>query len=292
VTLNSYAKLNLYLAVLNRRKDGYHNIKTIFERITLADTITLKPRRDKKLRIISASPDIPKNIKNTALRSAKLLQDSFNIRQGLDIKIVKRIPVGSGLGGGSSNAASVLIGLNQLWKLRLSQDELIGYAGKIGADVPFFIYNTAFAQGDEKGDKITPLKHLQRVRLWHILIVPKIKVSTPVIYKEWDKKFPKVTLTKAESDAKILNSALEKSDISLLAKVLYNSLNKVTVKLYPQAEMPLEKLSSLGVRAALMSGSGPAVFGVVSSRKDAVTLYHKLKKANRLWRVFVTTTRR
>lgn len=292
MVLKSYAKINLYLAVLNRRKDGYHNINTIFERIDLFDTITLKPRPDKLIRIISSSPDIPKDSRNIAYRSAKLLQDDFNPAYGADIKIVKRIPVGAGLGGGSSNAAAVLAGLNKLWGLGLSQKQLLGYAKKLGADVPFFLYDTAFARGEKSGDKITPLRQLEGVKLWHILIVPELMVSTPLIYKKWDLQPQKVRLTKARSDVRILISALGKRDISLLAKVLYNSLNRVTVKLYPQTLRPLKRLSFLGVKASLMSGSGPAAFGIVASRNEALNLHRELRKKNRLWRIFVAATRR
>lgn len=290
LTLKSYAKINLYLAVLNRRKDGCHNINTIFERIDLFDTIALKLRKDKAIRIISRSADIPKDSRNIAWRSAKLLQDDFNPPCGADIKIVKRIPVGAGLGGGSSNAAAVLAGLNKLWALNLSRKQLLGYAKKLGADVPFFLYDTAFAQGEKLGNKITPLRQLEGVRLWHILIVPKLMVSTPLIYEKWDLEPQKVRLTKARSDVRILISALEKRDISLLAKVLYNSLNRVTVKLYPQTLRPLKRLSFLGVKARLMSGSGPAVFGVTSSRSEALNLHRELRSKNRLWRIFITAT--
>lgn len=145
--VKSYAKLNLYLEVLKLRKDNYHSIKTIFERIDLCDKIILKTRRDKKIRVICASKDVPRNRTNLAYRSAKLLQDKFKLDRGVDIKIIKRIPVGAGLGGGSSNAAFTLLGLNRLWKLRLGQKELARYARKIGSDVAFFIYDYHYALG-------------------------------------------------------------------------------------------------------------------------------------------------
>jgi 4-diphosphocytidyl-2-C-methyl-D-erythritol kinase len=312
LTLNSYAKLNLYLVVLNKRRDNYHNIQTIFERIDLSDKITLRPRRDKKINIICKSRDLPKdNSQNLAYLSAKLLQDSFNIDRGVDIGIIKRIPVGSGLGGGSSNAAGVLMGLNKLWKLNLKTSKLVSMARDIGSDVPFFIYNTPFAQGKARGDKIKPLALLKKVKLWHILVVPRTKVLTPIIYKEWDKRVSsgeragltppflqikkssgeRAGLTRPKYDAKILFLALRKNDLSLLAEALFNSLEQLTAKLYPEVRRIKETLLALGLKSILMSGSGPAIFSIVSSRKEAVSLGRQLEKKDRSWQVFVNRTR-
>jgi len=290
--LNSYAKLNLYLEVLNIGKDNYHNIKTVFERIGLSDKIILKSRPDKLIKIICKNPSVPGDNSNLCYRSAKLLQEEFNIESGLDIEIIKHIPVASGLAGGSSNAASVLLGLNKVWKLNLSQRKLLRFAKKIGADVAFFLYNSSFAIGEGRGDKIKVLK-LQRIRrFWHILIVPKIKVSTASVYKKWDDLDKKMMwgLTKPRYDVKILISALRKNDFPLLGKLLFNSLESSTIKLYPEVARIKESLSKLSLQSILMSGSGPAVFGIVSSRKEAVSLSKKIKKQNKTWQVFVTST--
>lgn len=289
--LRSFAKLNLYLEVLNKRNDTYHNIKTIFERISLSDKIILKSRPDKKIKIICNSTDFPpNNSENLCLRSVRLLRDNLNIDRGVDIRIIKRIPVSSGLGGGSSNAASVLMGLNKLWGLNLTQNKLVNFAKRIGCDVPFFIYNCPFAQGEERGDKIKPLKSLNRVRLWHILVVPRIKVSTPLIYKKWDLVRKKVKLTSAKSNVKILLLALQKFDLGLIREALFNSLERITAKLYPEVRRIKEKLKSLNLQSILMSGSGPAIFGIVSSKKEAQSLCRQLKRECQSWQVFVTRT--
>lgn len=294
LTLNSYAKLNLYLAVLNKRKDNYHNINTIFERIDLCDKIILAPRQDKKINIICTHPHIPKdNLRNLAFRSAKLLQESFKIDRGVDIKIIKRIPLASGLGGGSSNAAAVLVGLNKFWKLNIAQNKLITLAKKIGSDVPFFIYNSPFAEGKGRGDMIKPLKPLNSIKFWHILIVSrKKKVSTMQIYKKWDRLRAK--LTSPRYDVKILYLALRKRDFSLMGKAMFNSLEQVTTQLFPEIRHIKARLMSLGIKSILMSGSGPAVFGIVSSRKEATSLCMRLKKRlvkeGRSWQVFITQT--
>ena len=291
LTLNSYAKLNLYLEVLETRKDNYHNIKTIFERIGLADKIILKSRRDKKINITCNVAAVPQDHSNLAWRSAKLLQDSFNIGKGVDIKIIKRIPVGSGLGGGSSNAAAVLAGLNKLWKLNVTKHKLAGLAGKLGCDVPFFIYNSPFAQGEARGDKIKPLKTLTNVRLWHILVVPKIGVSTASIYKRWDNESKTFKLTMPKYDVNILILALRKNNLFLIGDALFNSLEQVTARLYPQINAIKERLMQLGMKAILMSGSGPAVFGIVASRKEALFLYRQLKRSSPFGKVFISRTR-
>ena len=294
MVLNSYAKLNLYLEVLSLRKDNYHNIKTLFERICLCDKIILKPRRDKSIKVSCNNPDVPCDNTNLCYCSAKLLQGKFNVECGADIRIIKRIPVGAGLGGGSSNAACVLLGLNKLWKLGLSRKKLIQLGKQIGADVPFFIYNIPFALGEDRGDKIRPLKGLFGVRLWHILVVPKIKVSTPLIYRKWDeflaKKSTVSELTMPRYDVKILLSGLRKNELAERGELIFNSLQSVTAKLYPEVRRVKDKLASLGANSILMSGSGPAVFGVFSSRKEAVNLGRKLQKENNSWRIFITRT--
>jgi len=289
LSLNSYAKLNLYLEVINKRKDNYHNISTVFERISLCDKITLSLRRDKQIKIISRSRDIPKDKTNLAFESAKLLLDSLGIKRGVTIKIEKNIPVGSGMGGGSSNAASVLLGLNRLLHLRLSQNQLVCLAKKVGSDVPFFIYETPFARGEAKGDCIEPLKSLSRLKLWHVLVVPKIKVSTPLIYKNWDKFSKNLGLTSPGHDVKMLTSALRKKHLGMIGVSLFNNLEPITARIYPEVAVIKSKFSLLGLEFNLMSGSGPTIMALASSRKQAFSIYRQLVK-NKQWRVFRVKT--
>jgi 4-diphosphocytidyl-2-C-methyl-D-erythritol kinase len=284
--LNSCAKLNLYLAVLNKRKDKYHNLSTLFERIDLSDTIILKSRRDSAIKIICADTQVPKDSSNLCYRSAQLLQQKYKCLKGIEIKILKRIPVGAGLGGGSSNAASTLVGLNKLWGLRLSRAELSRVAKKIGCDVPFFIADSSFAIGSERGDKIRPLPALKKVNLWHVLVVPRVHVSTPLIYGKWDEYSG---LTRKSRNVKMNNLAFLKKGLFKVERLLYNSLEEVTTKIYPEVSRVKRELANLGLKAILMSGSGPAVFGIASSRKEAVTVGRQLKK-HVSWRVFVART--
>lgn len=286
LTINSYAKLNLYLQVLGKRKDNYHDIETLFERIDLFDKIQLVARRDNKIKIFCNHPLVPKNKNNLGFKAAKLLQEEFKLNCGVDIRITKRIPVGSGMGGGSSNAAAVLSGLNRLWALKLERSELVVYAKKIGADVPFFISDTSFALGRERGDKIEPAGSLKNLKFWHILVVPRIKVSTPLVYKKWDE----FQLTIPKRNVKILSSALRKNDFSLISRSLFNGLEEVTTSLYPEISEIKGKLVQGGVKAILMSGSGPTVFGFVPAKKKALALA-ELLKMKRFWQVFIARTR-
>ncbi|MFH0738376.1 MAG: 4-(cytidine 5'-diphospho)-2-C-methyl-D-erythritol kinase [Candidatus Omnitrophota bacterium] len=295
--LNSYAKLNLYLLVLNKRPDKHHNINTLFEKISLCDKITLQNRSDAKIRIISSSPCLPKDYtQNLAYLAAQLLQNTYALSRGVDISIIKNIPVGAGLGGGSSNAATVLLGLNKLWGLRLSRVKLIRLAKELGSDVAFFLYDTPFALGENKGDKIRELKALKNTRLWHILIVPKIRVSTPSIYKGWDRLLAsgetskRVGLTRARYDVKMLILAIKKKDLSLISPKMFNGLQQVTTKVYPAVGRIIKALRSLGLGAILMSGSGPAVFAIIPSRKEAANLSRRLKAEDKQRRVFFVRT--
>jgi 4-diphosphocytidyl-2-C-methyl-D-erythritol kinase len=276
--IKSYAKINLYLEVLKKRKDHYHQILTLFERINLSDQISIRPRADKAIRVISTHPDIPKGKTNLAYRAADFLKRDFAIEHGVDIKIDKRIPVAAGLGGGSSNAAGVLLLLNRLWKLRLKRKELIAYAKKLGADVPFFLTDTAFALGLGRGDDIQPLGAIRK-KFWHVLVVPKFKVSTQKVYLRLDKILGKnkvVRLTNANNNVRILIQRLKQGKIPLLRNSLFNRLQMSTLNLYPRLNQLKNLILDSGLPAIQMSSSGPAMYGIFSSRKEASARCSKL----------------
>lgn len=283
----SYAKVNLFLRVINKRKDGFHRIETLFERIDLADKITIRMRKDGSVRIISNHPHVPKDASNLCYRSAQLLKKEFSLKYGADIIIRKNIPVGAGLGGGSSNAAATLLGLNKMWKLGLSRDRLAELGARIGSDVPFFIYGPSFALGSGRGEKIKPLPKLNKVRLWHLLAVPKIRVSTPLIYERWDSFSG---LTQPKTNVKLLIQALGVKS-PYLGRFIFNSLEPVTAEAYPAVRETRKRLAKIGLTAILMSGSGPAVFGLASSQKEAEKLGRKLSRSCRNCRVFAVGTR-
>jgi 4-diphosphocytidyl-2-C-methyl-D-erythritol kinase len=289
VKLDSFAKINLYLSVRPRRRDNYHGITTVFQRISLKDTITLQSRKDSLIKISTNNKKLACDKSNFAWQAVELLRKKSKITRGINIKITKRVPLGSGMGGGSSNAASVLLGLNQLWKLRLSAQKLAKLGAKIGSDVPFFVYDCSFALGTGRGEKITPWKNLENVEFWHIIVVPRINVSTALIYKKWD-QLKSLRLTRSESSVKLISLALRKFDRFLLTRAISNSLEPVTESLFPEVRKIKKKLLAEGLQSIFMSGSGPAVFGMVSSKKEAVALRKSIKKRNPSWNVFLAKT--
>jgi len=306
LTIRSFSKVNLYLEVVNQRKDNYHNLRTLFARISLTDSISLKTRlKDSLIKIKCDNALVPLDERNVCARSAKLLQQRFNLKRGVDITIKKRVPVAAGLGGGSANAAAVLLGLNRLWGLRLSRNELVKLAGKVGSDVPFFIYEEKFGQGSLRGDKITPLKALSGLKLWFVLIFPGIHVSTPLIFKHWDVASAKrqrsktgfqcknshlTGLTIPRHNVNILTSELKDKGSNLAPEFLFNGLEPVTIKLYPEVKLAKNALFKEGLKRVLMSGSGPAVFAICSGRSQAKLLSKKIQDQNKTWAVFSVST--
>lgn len=288
LTIPSFAKVNLFLAVRSRRADGFHAIRSLFERISLCDTITLTLRTDRKITVASDLPGLARDRRNLAMRAALLLQETYCVNKGVDIRIQKKIPVGSGMGGGSSNAAFTLLGLNRLWKLKIPLVKLNKLAARIGSDVPFFVSQSPFAWGAGRGERIKPLPELARVRLWHVIVVPRVKVSTPQIYAAWDRK-RSLRLTRPGSGAKLTYLALKKNHPDVLSGVISNSLEPVTESLYPQVRRAKALLSAHGVKTIMMSGSGPAVFGIVNSRKEADQVRAHLGKSS-LYEVFLATS--
>ena len=282
INLKSPAKVNLFLKVINKRPDGYHNIETVFERISLFDEIQLRKRKDGKIKVFCSHPDVPCGSSNLTFKAAEILKNDFPNTSGIDIRINKRIPVAAGLGGGSSNAATVLLGLNRLWQLRLGQKRLLQYAGKIGSDVPFFIKEKSFALAGGRGDKLRILSNIRP--FWHILVVPKLKIYSKDIYQGLN-----LRLTKCKDNANMLTYALRNFDFDLLQKHIFNALEYRILKSHPSISKIRKRLEDLGVQIHLISGSGPAIFGVVSSRKEAEEIRSKLKKY-KSWRVFAVRT--
>ena len=293
LAIKSFAKLNLYLQVLNKRKDNFHNLKTLFCRIDLADTLIFRARKDRLIKIKCIRQNIPKNKTNLCWRAAKLLQQEFGLNLGVEIEIKKHIPVGAGLGGGSSNAAGTLLGLNKYWKLNLSQNKLAELGAKLGSDVPFFIYNTKFALGSGRGDKIRPLVSLKKLKLWFILVYPNLAVSTPLIYRKFDdcllagSHFSQ--LTRPKYNVKILTSELLKKGNAIDTAYLFNSLEVVTASIYPVVNQVKKALYGKGLEKIIMSGSGPTVFAVCKSRIQAQNLSKKLRKSHKSWQIFTNS---
>lgn len=281
LTLKSPAKLNLFLKVLNKRPDGYHNLETIFERIDLCDVVGFRSNRSGRIRIACAHPEVPLGPKNLVYKAAQLLQKEFGIREGVDIKIAKRIPVAAGLAGGSSNAATTLLGLNQVWGLGLSRQKLVELGARLGSDVPFFLYDASWALGTGRGDQIKPLDI--RAKLWHIIVVPRRKMYSREVFTALN-----LELTKNNHDVNILLRSLRKGSLEKAARLLFNDLETSILSICPKLLTVKKRLQACDVPGVAFSGSGPAVYGLVASQEKA---RHLQKKLNRFYKqVFAAAT--
>jgi 4-diphosphocytidyl-2-C-methyl-D-erythritol kinase len=280
--LPSPAKINLYLDVLDKRDDGYHNILSVMHKIGLCDQIFLY-NTGGGIEVTCDDPDVPKGRENLAYRAAELLIGKLRISYGIGIKIVKKVPVGGGLGGGSSNAATVMLGLNEMWKLGLNRRELAGLGAEVGSDVPFFILggNSAVVKG--KGDQIIPVSCAKS--LWFLLLNPRVKVSTKYAYDLLDATG---RLTKPAGSAKLLVSALECADCPGIERNMYNIFEEVVLRRHPVVTEVKSLVRSAGIRTVLMSGTGSTVFGMVQHREEAVLAKAKIKEA--ACNVFVART--
>ncbi len=270
IALKSPAKINLFLRVINKRKDGFHNIETVFERINLFDTIKLKENTKNRIRIFCNHTDVPRGSANICFKAAQLLKDEFSLREGVDIILSKRIPVAAGLGGGSSNAAYVLLGLNKLWRLGLTKKELFKFAGRLGSDVAFFVSGERFALGKARGEKISGLKGIKP--LWHVLAVPAIKLKTFQVYQRLNLK-----LTNKKVNVNIFIHALRKKSAVPLGGLLMNDLEKAACSIRPGLLKIKDKLIKLGMENPALSGSGSAMFALVASQRKAQLLKSLLK---------------
>ncbi len=281
--LLSPAKVNLCLRVSGKRKDGYHEIQTIFERISLCDRIQLRAAPS-GIQLESDSKEIPLGPENLAYKAARLLKERFKVSRGVVIRLQKNIPVSAGLGGGSSNAAAVLWGLNRLWRLGLSQKKLLKLGAELGSDVPFFVLDTSFALGLGRGEILRKIP-APGVRLWHCVVKPPFGISTKEAYND----LRPLGLTPKKTDVKILLQSIQKGSSRGIGKLLINSLEVSVNKRVKVIHRIKKSLLGHGALGALMSGSGSAVFGLFDSKKAAGHAARALKK-NKRWRVFVVST--
>lgn len=272
IAVNSPAKVNLYLRVIRKRPDGYHDIATLMQKISLEDTMEFSRREEG---IVIKCPGFPQleNENNIVYRAVKALFAATGCRAGVEIVLQKAIPMGAGLGGGSSNAATTLVTLNDMLGLNLSREQLMKIGARLGADVPFFIYgDRAWAFGI--GDRLEPVENLPP--LWFVLVNPRFELSTARVYQGLN-----LTLTNP-----IINYSIPRfSTITEVVEGLHNDLEKVSLALYPALQELKDNLMGVGARGALMSGSGPTVYGVFDREREALQAADILKK-NENW--FVT----
>lgn len=282
--INAYAKINLGLRVVDKRSDGFHNIETVFHRIHLFDEITLQ--HYDSISVTCTNPQIPNNNDNLCWKAVELLQREAGVTSGAKIHIVKNIPVGAGLGGGSSNAATVLKHLPALWNIRIDNSVLEKAALQLGSDVPFFLKDsTAYAQG--RGEKLSYFQ--LRLPYWIVVVYPNIHVSTPWAYTALSERRGGITPNRQRmindfSLARLPRWILFNSIFLVrsyliqrgLPLILENDFEEVVFEQYPHIKEIKIRLVKLGAAYALMSGSGSSVFGLFDdeqSARDAATMF-------------------
>ncbi len=263
VKLQAPAKVNYRLDVLRKRSDGYHDLRMIMQRIDLCDEIAITLHDQPGIQVTCGRDGVPDGPGNIAWRAADAMLKISGKEAGVSIAITKRIPVAAGLGGGSSDAATVLMGVNDLLQLGLSEERLMEIGVKLGADVPFFVFKkTALAEGI--GEKLSPLEGLPVA--WLVLVNPNVPVSTAWVYQN-------LQLTTRHNEYNIPRFC---GSIAEICAMLSNDLEAVTIRRFPVIQEIKERLLSVGASGALMSGSGPTVFGVfadeLAARKAAAGL--------------------
>jgi 4-diphosphocytidyl-2-C-methyl-D-erythritol kinase len=260
--IKAYAKINLFLEITGKRKDGYHNIETVMQEIDLYDELEIKKIKEKEI-IVKVLGGSPQGKDNLIYKAAKLMQDTYKINCGAYIKLKKNIPMGAGLGGGSSDAACVMKSLNKIWNINVSKTELAKLGKKIGADVPFFFYGGAcLAKGI--GEKLQILKGNKGLIL--VLVYPKVNISTKQVYSSFK-------LTKHIKKCRIL-SLYEEINAKKWREFLFNRLEIPAFDISQKIKNIKDTLLSYPVLGALMSGSGSSVYAIVPK----INLAYKIKK--------------
>jgi len=266
----SYAKINLYLKIGKKLSSGYHNLQSVMQRIELSDNISIEPINEDRIIVKSTSPELATE-ENLAYKVALLLKKKFKVKHGVKIFVEKNVPLEAGLGGGSSNVATTLLNLNKLWGLKLKEKQLVELASQIGSDVPFFIgENAALVEGI--GDKIKRIKKSFSINI--VLINPGFRVSTKWAYSSFDKQKPKI---KTKANISSLVKAIEKKDIKEIANNLYNDFEPIVTKKYKVINEIKNNLLRNDALNALVSGSGPTVFGIFNSIYEARETFFKIQ---------------
>ena len=271
ITLKSRAKINLSIDVLGKRQDGYHLVEMIMQTIDLYDLIEINEKDNDQITIKSTSDEIPLDCNNIVYKAANLIKKTFNINKGVEIHIKKNIPVAAGMAGGSSNAAAVLVGLNKLWNLNLSNQQLEKIGLKLGADVPFCI-NGGAVLASGIGEELTPIKGLTK-DVCILVCKPDLFVSTKEVYECIDSK----DIDKRPNN-KFLIECLKNEDTRQLAENMFNVLEGVTMDKHPVIQQIKDIMTNNRALGAMMSGSGPTVFGLYENREDAVKCKAILEK--------------
>mgnify|MGYP000092170937 FL=1 len=280
LNLKALAKINIGLDVLRKREDGYHEVRMIMQTIHLFDRLHIKKTKEPGIQISSNLYYLPVNENNLIHKAAALLMDEFSITEGVEFRLEKHIPVAAGMAGGSTDAASTMFGVNRLFGLNLSMGKMMELGVRLGADVPYCVMRgTALAEGiGEKLTRITPVPHM-----WILIAKPQINVSTRLVYEQLDmggiQKHP---------DIDGIIRAIEAQDVVRIAQSMGNVLENVTVPLYPVIETIKQDMLSHGAINAMMSGSGPTVFGIFPDEQTTLACQAFLKKKGDARQVYIT----
>ncbi|HQU31294.1 MAG: 4-(cytidine 5'-diphospho)-2-C-methyl-D-erythritol kinase [Planctomycetia bacterium] len=274
------AKINLFLEILGKRQDGYHEIETVMQEISLYDYIHMEDRNE-DIELTCSNSTLSVGEDNLVLKAARLFQRESGIFRGVKIHLDKRIPVGAGLGGGSSDAVATLFGLNKLWRVGYDDAKLLSLAEKLGSDTPFFVLgNTAICKG--RGDVIIP--HNLQTPYHYVVVYPRFEVSTATVYKNF-----KFVLTKNLKDVRVFLQSLDSGNPEKLGASLHNRLEDVVFRLYPEIEKIKKTLAKLGFCGILLSGSGSALYGLCRGERDSKEIEKKIKMLG-IGNVFVVTS--
>lgn len=277
--LKSLAKINLGLDVLGRKENGYHDVRMVMQTIYLYDNVTLNKTEESGVQLKTNLTYLPTDEKNIAYKAAKMLIEEFNIKEGVEIILDKHIPVAAGMAGGSSNAAAVLVGMNRLFGLGLSQQELKERGVKLGADVPYCIMRgTVLAEGI--GEILTPLAPMPKCFI--LVAKPGISVSTKTVYEKLDAKE-----IENHPDINGVIAGLDEGDLKKIAASMGNVLENVTITDYPIIEDIKNVMKEEGALNAMMSGSGPTVFGIFDDKQLARKAGQKIKELELTKQVYV-----
>ena len=280
IELNAYGKINLSLDTIGKREDGYHLVRMIMQTVGLHDTITITKKEEPGIILTTNRDDLPTDENNLIYKAAHLLLDEFSIPEGVGIHLNKNIPVAAGMAGGSADCAATLVGINRLFQLGLSQEELMKRGVTLGADVPYCILGgTAISEGI--GEILTPVTDIEPCKV--LLVKPDIDVSTKWVYTtlNWE------TLT-SHPDLEGMVAALDAHSLEGVSEKLENVLETVTIPAYPIIEEIKDTMKQLGAMNAMMSGSGPTVFGLFSNEEAAQAAYESCKKIYKDFQVELT----
>lgn len=276
-TTLSPAKVNLGLSILDKLPNGYHEVKTIYCQISLFDELSFLLLDTNAVTLKSSSSTIPQDEKNLAIKAARLIQKRCDVNKGVHIEINKIIPVESGLGGGSSNAAQTILAVNQLWEINLTQSEMIELAKTIGADVAYQLEGgiKLEVQGGKNSGQFENLPSLPKCFI--VLCFPGVSISSVLAYEQFDRFKTKKNSTQTDNLEPLIE-AIENQSLSLIGKSLFNDFETPTFKKYPFLKVIKNQMIEYGARGALLSGKGSSVFGLFSNKTDAKKTYTRLLK--------------